>query len=152
MMLFLLGLGVVQSGVLLVAVAASRGADGADVVGLALSLVIAPFMMAMSAALLVQAFTPRRLFDRRLRRPLKRFALGACASLAGTIPAALALVFVPEGVHDVAVTGGCAALGAAAMLLPLSRRQAGQCVYCDYDLRATPADRPCPECGRPDGR
>jgi hypothetical protein len=30
-----------------------------------------------------------------------------------------------------------------------SRRRAGKCVKCGYDLRATPAGSPCPECGEP---
>jgi hypothetical protein len=30
-----------------------------------------------------------------------------------------------------------------------SRRRAGKCVKCGYDLRATPAASPCPECGEP---
>lgn len=28
------------------------------------------------------------------------------------------------------------------------RRRAGRCVHCRYDLRATPPNLPCPECGR----
>jgi predicted RNA-binding Zn-ribbon protein involved in translation (DUF1610 family) len=30
-----------------------------------------------------------------------------------------------------------------------SRRRAGRCIKCGYDLRATPAASPCPECGEP---
>ncbi len=30
-----------------------------------------------------------------------------------------------------------------------TRRQRGRCVRCGYDLRGTPTQSPCPECGRP---
>ncbi len=153
-MLFLIGFGLAQLAVLGTALVASRmhGDSAPDAGGLLLTVVAAPMMMATSVALLVQAFTPRRLFDGRTRRPLKRFVLGAGAALAGTIPASLALVFVNESVHEVLALAGCAAVATAAFLLPLSRRRAGHCVYCEYDLGATPVELPCPECGRADGR
>lgn len=154
MILFLLGFGVAQLAVVGTALVAShmKGDLEPDLGGLLLTVVAGPMMMATSVALLVQAFTPRRLFDARTRRPWKRFVLGAGAALAGTIPASLALVFVNESVHEVLALAGCAAVMTAVFLLPLSRRRAGHCVYCEYDLGATPVELPCPECGMSDGR
>lgn len=151
MALFLLGFALGQFALYVGAAVVFRG-HGIDLFGLAVGLMGAPIAAAAIVAVVVRVFSPRRLFDRRLRLPLRRLALGGAASLAGAAVAVPAIALLPGTIDEFIVTGLAGAIGTAAVLLPVSRVRAGRCVYCEYDLSATPIERPCPECGKLDGR
>jgi hypothetical protein len=121
---------------------------------LALIIVIIPVCCAWVAAELVNLASPRRIFDRRLGRWRSRLFLGLIAGTLGVAIGAvvLALPGVDRAVPDAVPLGVAAVLATILTMLPLSRRRAGHCIYCGYDLRSSPGPgRPgsgmCPECG-----
>lgn len=151
MIFFLAGVLAVQAAVFGVGYFAAHD-DERDTSGLLLELVLAPMMLAVSTGLLVHTFSPRRLFDRRVRRPLSCLLRGTLAGMVGTGLAGAGIAFAPDSVHDIVITAAAGALGVVAVLLGAARVRPGRCIHCDYDLRATPPDAPCPECGERGGR
>jgi hypothetical protein len=123
-----------------------------DILGLAIVMLLIPACAAWAAAELIQCLTPRRFFDPRPRGGVRRFMLGLIAGVAGVGAGAAGLPLLDRFAPDALPLGGGSALAVAATMLLLSRRRAGHCVTCGYDLRGTPgpgqpgAGR-CPECG-----
>src|SRR5262249_30679586 len=139
MIAFLAGLSVVYGALLAWALAAQPvwlRVHDERTLWMALVLVVVPVCAAWAACGLVHLLAPRGLFERRLRRGGTRFALGLIAGLIGTALGAivLALPGVDQTVADAVPLGAGAALATAAVLLPLSRRKAGHCIFCSYDL------------------
>jgi hypothetical protein len=119
---------------------------------IALNVFVIPMLSAWAALEAARLLRAPRLFDRRLKRPLARFALGLLAAGAGAAIAAVALPWVDRIVSDGVTTGFAAAVPAFALVAILPSARRGRCIYCTYDLTTGPAPgQPgfglCPECG-----
>jgi hypothetical protein len=118
----------------------------------ALKLVIVPVLSAWIAAELVVWLRGARVFDARVRAPLRRALLGVVAGSIGVVIAAVALPFVDWWVGDSVVMGAGAALAAALVVGVQRKARPCSCIACGYDLREAPAPGRagfgvCPECG-----
>ncbi len=148
MSMFLAGFALVQSLVLIAAMAAPVFFDekpnfDAPIV----PLFVAPLLSAWLGAELARAIRRPRLLDERLRRPIARACRGGLASVLATIPASFGVALLAGTFSDTAVTGACALTSAALITLLMARQRPGTCVHCAYDLRGIPSTAPCPECG-----
>jgi hypothetical protein len=125
-----------------------------DIGALALVMLLTPACSAWAGAELVQALSPRRAFDRRVRARGLRFFAGLCAGLFGLGAGAALLPIVDRFVPDALTMGATSAIAAAAFVLLLKRQRRGHCISCGYDQRGMPGPgQPgagiCPECGTP---
>lgn len=127
----------------------STAASHGPTLTVALNVLALPVLATWLAAELVDAAFHKRLFDRRVRRPLRCAAAGACAGLLGVLLATLMLVLLDRALPDALLTGIAAAASTAIVLTPLPRRRSAACPRCGYDLSgATPASGGvCTECG-----
>lgn len=119
---------------------------------LSVAIVLIPAAAAWAVAELIQAVTPRRVFDRRVSAAWQRFFAGG---FAGFLAAGLGMGVLPMAdrlAPDAAIMGFMAAVGVGLVMLPLSRVRVGHCIHCNYDLGGLtgPDHRGsavCPECG-----
>ena len=121
---------------------------------LAMVMLLTPACSAWAGAELVQAITPRRAFDRRVRARALKFFIGLCAGLIGLAAGALMLPVADRYLPDALIMGTTSALAAMTIVLLLKRKRPGHCIVCGYDQRGMPGPgQPgagvCPECGTP---
>lgn len=113
-------------------------------------MVIFPPLAAWLTAETVNLVSPRRLFDRRSTARVGRALAGMFAGALGFGAAVLLLPVVDATIPDWATLAVASGLGTLIPMVLLSRMRRGHCAFCDYDLRALPSMRQCPECGRTD--
>ena len=120
------------------------------IVGVAVVLI--PAAAAWAIAELIQAVTPRRVFDRRVSAAWKRFVAGG---FAGFLAAGLGTGVLPVAdrfAPDAAIMAFVAAVAVSLVMLLFSRVRAGHCIHCNYDLEGLTGPEHggsavCPECG-----
>lgn len=155
MIRFLLGFLFIQLGVFGVMVGANiyehqiglSSMTWRDLAPMVLTLILLPIAAAWLAISVLELIRPRRIFDRRVRRPIARLLLGAAAALVATLLTTIAVATLPSSISDSVITSSAAFLGACGVTLFSSRHRKGTCIHCAYDLSATPPTQPCPECG-----
>lgn len=121
---------------------------GEAAAGPAWVLAVFPPLAAWLTAEVINLATPRRLFDRRTKAPIRKSVLGLAAGALGFV---LAVVFLPIAepyLPDWGILAASSAIGTVIPVLGLARVRRGHCVHCDYDLRTLPSMEQCPECGR----
>lgn len=119
-----------------------------------LSALVVPSVVTWAVLEMINLVSPRRLLDRRVRRPWARVVDGAIAGTLGACIGAVSLALLDWSVPDAVLTASSAAVATAITALPLRRVRRAECVHCGYDLsgmRVAPGRSDacaCPECGR----
>lgn len=111
---------------------------------------VLPVAIAAVTVYLANKLSPRRILDRRVRRPVSQWTIGLGAGMA-----AVALSILAARVTDIlaikaALTGLVAAGAALAVFAVLPRSKPYECVHCGTVLPDS-ASR-CPGCGSDDAR
>lgn len=92
--------------------------------------------------------SPRTIFDRR--RPCFRNRLAFVAAIVFTwvVLEVLSLWLLRTSISEISLTALAASLASIPAFLFCQHAKDGFCVVCNYDLRPTPKEAPCPECGK----
>jgi hypothetical protein len=112
---------------------------------LAAVLIGLPVACAWGVAELIDKRRPRRAFDARAKRPWTLVFAGLASGVLSVV-IATPLITLVDWTSDAVSISAAAMAGATVVLLVLSRKKAGECVHCGYDLTAGAEPR-CPECG-----
>ena len=115
------------------------------VLWLATLLIALPSGGAWLAMEVMERIRPRRAFDPRVKRPRTLVLAGVVSGLLGVV-LATAMITLVDKLSDAVALGAAAVLATTLVLLVLSRKRAGECVHCGYDLSAA-QDARCTECG-----
>lgn len=126
--------------------------EQATLTALGVCMIWMPLLAAWLSGEAIQIFTPRRILDRRVRRPLTQVGFGAAAGLAWAALFLVSLAFLDGLAPETVLSAAASAAATAAALLIAPRVRPGRCARCDYDLSNSPGPgRPgcgrCPECG-----
>lgn len=117
--------------------------------GVVFTLLAAPCLTAWVVAEIVHAARPRALLVGRRRATFRLLIRGMIAAVASTLLASVGLAFAERWLADLVIVTCATVATMTVAVLTLSRRRAGHCVYCGYDLRGATTDggSVCVECG-----
>lgn len=111
---------------------------------------VVPFLSTWFTAVLVNHFSPRKLFlpgKHGVMLPIFRGSATGLLCMLLAIPAVVYLLPQVRWMKEIVVMTTCSTISTLIVILLSPKSRPGVCRRCDYDIRASLSQGRCPECG-----